>query len=228
MGLMTTLVLETSTERGVLAVFNGDVCLFEEQLSLGLHNSHLLLPKLHEKMDALGFQLSELTAVVVGVGPGSYTGIRMGAIVAKTLAFAYRIPLIGICTLEAFIPEKDGRFAVVIDAKIGGAYMQKGERREGTALFGSAPQAYSLEETVKLLQGTETIVTPSAEKIRPKLESLGLGPQCSWLETYPSAAQMMKVAAKKKGVDVGDASHLDLLYLRKTQAEIEKERNTGI
>ena len=220
------LVLETSTERGVVAVFDKEDCLFQEQLPFGIQNSHLLLPVLQKKMNQHSLKFKAISFVAVGLGPGSYTGIRVGAMIAKSLAFTLMIPLVGVCTLDAFIPKNEGVFAVVIDAKIGGVYLQIGCLQNGTVESMVLPQACSLSEAINLLGDVPTIVTPNAEKIRPKLEMLNPQAKWDWQQRYPEPQQLLRTAQFKlnKGI-VPDDQHLELLYMRKTQAEIEKEQD---
>lgn len=221
---MTILVLETSTERGIVAAFKEGNSLFEEQLPFGLQSSHHLLPMVQKKIKEGIFQQRELTAIIVGIGPGSYTGIRVGATIAQCLAFSLEIPVIGIGTLEAFLPEKEGAFAVLIDAKIGGVYMQKGVLSNGKTHMTSDPQAYPLPEAVTLLQDVPLLVTPNAGKIAPKLEALMPHKKWHWQESYPSAHQMLQVGMQQKKLQNSTSDHtrLELLYLRKTQAEMER------
>lgn len=221
---MRGLILETSTERAVVAAFEGTDCLFQEQLPFGLQNSHFLLPALQQKIKGNVLKMAELDFVTVGIGPGSYTGIRVGVTIAKTLAFTLGIPLIGICTLDAFISEADGPFAAVIDAKIGGVYLQTVFMKKGVIESLIAPGAYSLEEAAHILEKIPTIVTPNAEKIRPKLEALKPGVSWEWKEAYPHIGRMNHFARQKvEAGEFGDDQSLELLYMRKTQAEIEKE-----
>lgn len=221
---MLGLVLETSTERGMVAVYDNNACLFHEQLPFGIQNSHLLLPELQKKIKEKNIKLADLSFISVGIGPGSYTGIRIGVTIAKSLAFVYQIPLIGVCTLDTFLPENDTIFAVVIDAKIGGVYLQTGSLKKGVVERLLEPKAYSLPEAAEILQTITTIVTPHAEKIRVKLEALNPQNQWNWQESYPQASPLIHLAYKKIKEDkvIAD-SPLELLYLRKTQAEIEKE-----
>jgi tRNA threonylcarbamoyladenosine biosynthesis protein TsaB len=220
---MLGLVLETSTERGIVGAFNGQTCLFCEQLPIGLQNSQLVLPLIQQKIKEKIFQLADLSYIAVGIGPGSYTGIRVGATIGKSLAFALEIPLIGICTLDAFIPESEGVFAALIDAKIGGVYLQisslKGDVTDQILTSG----AYSLVKALEKLETIPKIVTPNAEKIKTKLEALKPDAKWEWQECYPNARKMMRIALYKmeNNLYAKDQS-LDLLYMRKTQAEIEK------
>lgn len=213
---MQALVLDVSTERGVIAVFNDQEKIFEEQLPYGFQNSHFALPELQKKMDSNLFKLADLNYIGVGVGPGSYTGIRVGAAIAKSLAFVLEIPLIGICTLDALIPNEEGNFAAIIDAKIGGVYLQTG---------GSGPKACSLPEAVGLLKDIPLIVTPNAGQIRPKLEKIFPENRWNWEEVYPRAERLKQTAEEKmKSGTFSMDCKLDLLYMRKTQAEIEREK----
>lgn len=222
---MPALILDTSTERGFVAIIEGENILFHAELPFGLQNSQFLLPEIDKGLKQTKLAIADLSFVGVGIGPGSYTGIRVGATVAKTLTFASRLPLVGVCSLDAFIPAKDAMFASVIDAKIGGLYLQKGQRHKEKLLYLSEPQVYSLTQAVEILRKIEVIVTPNATQLRPKLEILCKEAQWEWQESYPSPRQMGKVAIDKFArSEFSLNGHIDLMYLRKTQAEMEKEQ----
>jgi tRNA threonylcarbamoyl adenosine modification protein YeaZ len=81
--------------------------------------------------------------VAVGIGPGSYTGIRVGVALAKALAFGWSVPLLSFCSLKTFLPSHEGPFAILVDARMGGVYAQKGEKKGSEAVF-EAPVRLSL------------------------------------------------------------------------------------
>jgi len=85
-----------------------------------------------EDLDALlrrgGVRDSQVEGIAVGIGPGSFTGLRMGLITARTLAFAWSVPLAGVSTLDALAAGAPGAVPV-IDAR----------RREVFALFHGEP-----------------------------------------------------------------------------------------
>jgi tRNA threonylcarbamoyl adenosine modification protein YeaZ len=68
----------------------------------------LLIPSIDELLDGVGWRKSDIDLIVVGVGPGSFTGIRIGVVTARTLAQALGLPLIGVslfdCYAERFAP----------------------------------------------------------------------------------------------------------------------------
>lgn len=214
------LLLETSTERSVIGLVDCGAVLFERQLPPGLNNSKLLALAVHEGLKEAGLQVADLGAVATGIGPGSYTGIRVGVMLAKTLAYAANLPLIGMCTLQCFTPPSEGPFAVVIDAKISGAYVITGLKKNGQVVFNDEPQVVALPDLKAKLEGIDTLLTPQAKQLRAKLEPSFIN--AAWHELAPDLKQMGQLAEKKmlSGQFVLDGA-LELLYLRKTQAEIE-------
>ncbi len=113
---MQTLILETATEKSCLILAKGEKIIGMRLLSGGPELSKRLALEVSSLLKEWGF-LPELVAV--GQGPGSFTGIRVGAALAQSLAFGWKIPLIGFCSLQAFEPAE----AVVLDARMGGAYI---------------------------------------------------------------------------------------------------------
>ena len=132
---MLSLIIDTSTERGCAVFFDGHEILFQGNFPFGLNNSKYLLPEIERGFKILGRSPDDLDCVAVGIGPGSYTGIRVGVMVAKTLVFALNKPLITFCSLEAFLPAQKVPYAVILDAKIGGAYVWKGAKRSRELLL---------------------------------------------------------------------------------------------
>lgn len=231
---MDLLVIDTATERGMFSYVRDDEVLFAYYLPFGLQEAQKLLAMLHEQLKQQGLSLQDLDAIAVGIGPGSYTGIRIGATIGKMLSYALSIPLVGVCTLETFAPESNengednSAFAVAIDAKIAGIYVQLGETTGQTTTFSSPPQVLPLEEAVEYLKSTQTIVSPNVKPLQEKLIKHAQGHEWSWQELPPSPQQMAKAAQEK--IHRGQATtkgDLELLYMRKTQAEIEADKKKG-
>lgn len=228
-GLNHCLAFDTSTERCAFALFSGEKPLFSVQLPFGIQSAQKLLPALQEQLASHAFEVQDLDCITVGIGPGSYTGIRVGVTVAKTLSFACNIPLAGICSLDGFLPTIDGNFAAIIDAKIGGVYMQLGTLKGGERLILTnssltKPNVYSIEDAAKLLNGVKVVVTPNADKIKPRLLGTAHGHllgAIQWEEAYPSCKELLRLGRAK--IREGKDLKLEPLYLRKTQAEIERD-----
>src|SRR5690625_4426317 len=106
------LALDTSTATMALALLDDslnqsgkkdkqDEVLAERSCFAQRNHSILLVEEIRLMMEKANVTTDQLQAIVVGQGPGSYTGVRVGVTVAKTMAWALTIPLIGVSSLEA-------------------------------------------------------------------------------------------------------------------------------
>jgi tRNA threonylcarbamoyladenosine biosynthesis protein TsaB len=100
MAQMLLLAIETSSARGSLALLDGESILREAPFPEGLVHGREVTVHLQRVMAEAGFAPRRLDALAVGLGPGSYTGIRVGVTAAKTLAFALRIPVLAESSLR--------------------------------------------------------------------------------------------------------------------------------
>lgn len=125
---MKYLIIDTSSEYCILALADGDKTLSH---TLFLHEnrlSHSLLPEISALLLKTGLSLKEIDCIAVGIGPGSYTGTRIGAAVARSLSFGLNIPIRGFCSLLAFLPPVRGHFASLLAAKSGLFFLLTGEK----------------------------------------------------------------------------------------------------
>jgi tRNA threonylcarbamoyl adenosine modification protein YeaZ len=96
------LAMDTATRTPTLALGRADGQLVAERHWLSEHrHGEQLLQKLDELLAEAGVDRRELGAVVVGVGPGSFTGLRIGLATAKTIAYSLAVPIVGVSTSEA-------------------------------------------------------------------------------------------------------------------------------
>lgn len=159
---MKILILETSTEKGCLV-------LAEDENLIEAHP----LPGGPELSKRLGTEVSELLKrrrftpdwIAVGTGPGSYTGIRVGAALAKALSYGWQVPLLGYCSLKAFAPSKEGTFAILIDARSTGLYVLFGEKK-GTDYLFQEPSLLSPADPA--LQTVACLASPHPDAIQKR------------------------------------------------------------
>ena len=109
-----TLALDTSTNRTIVALLNGDELIWSESNEGATEHTETLIRLISEATK----QVKNIDQVIVGMGPGPFTGLRAGIAFAQSFAFARRIPIRGICSLDAIAaPIKDEEFIVATDAR---------------------------------------------------------------------------------------------------------------
>ncbi|MBA2728990.1 MAG: tRNA (adenosine(37)-N6)-threonylcarbamoyltransferase complex dimerization subunit type 1 TsaB [Parachlamydiaceae bacterium] len=221
---MLSLLIETATERGIVSILESDRVRFHRALPYGLNSSKYMLSAINEGLTLLGLTATNLSFVAAGVGPGSFTGIRVAVATAQAIGYAVKIPIIGISTLECFAPINDGPFAVCIDAKMGGVYYVTGVKLEGNIFDVSKPAILPIEKICDKIESITTIVTPNSSMLRPKIEKFCGEGHWEWQELAPDPCLMGKIANEKlMWGQSSKNSTLELLYLRKSQAEETKK-----
>lgn len=166
---MVILILETSCEKGCLVVAENGHVIRTKPLVGGPSLSKTLALECQTLLEG-----QNPSCIAVGVGPGSYTGIRVSAALAQALAYGWNIPLIGFCSLMAFGPPP-----VLIDAKSGGFY----------ALFDKIPEIVAPSDP--RLQNISNLSSPHPEIIRKRLDCPAI-----YRETNPDPALLAELTFK--------------------------------
>lgn len=114
--------MDTATPAVTVALHDGTRVVAESGQVDARRHGELLLPAVDRVLAEAGVKLDAVTQVVVGVGPGPYTGLRVGLVTAATFGSALSVPVHGICTLDALAYAAGqagvtGPFAVATDAR---------------------------------------------------------------------------------------------------------------
>lgn len=193
---MVAIAIDTATERATLIVFDKTKIIVLRELTFGFMHARSLV----EALESLGIDSDDLEYVAVGLGPGSYTGIRVGVSCAKAIAYAKKIPLVGISSLANFCPAKEveGSFISAIDAKTGGVYMMRGTIYNSTICFTGIEEVVPFSQFAEALASSDYLVTPSFHPLQMRLQELEMQqnilPQV--IERYPSPSMIIEQAEK--------------------------------
>ncbi len=128
------LSFDTSTPRGSVAILEGKEVRAELRLHSPRTHSTLLLKSIDFLLERLGWTLENLNLVAVGIGPGSFTGIRIGVSTALGISQSLSIPFAGISGLDASAYQAgipDGNIGVVLDAHRSQVYYAEFIRKDG-------------------------------------------------------------------------------------------------
>jgi tRNA threonylcarbamoyl adenosine modification protein YeaZ len=130
---------DTATPAVSVAVRDGERVVAEASAADGRRHGELLMPMIAKVLADAGVSRTDLTAVAVGVGPGPYTGLRVGVVTARVLGAVLGIPVHGVCSLDviaaAVTPPGGREFLVATDARRKEVYWARydaaGRRLEG-------------------------------------------------------------------------------------------------
>lgn len=195
---MTILALETTDKAASVALLTDTGCR-EVRIESPLRHEETVMPAVDELLAEAGLTPADLTALAVDVGPGSFTGVRIGVCHGNAMALALGLPMVSVNALEALAyPLLGGEapVAAIIDARNGNGY----------------GALYSPDGTV--------LIPPCAMEIESFLHSL---PENTLLTgtgfpgadgVLPLAGSVVRIAMEREG---GDAA--SPLYLRPSQAE---------
>lgn len=151
------LALDSSTAVGSVAIGHGDRLLAETVLRVGAGHSSALLPAVDAAVRSAGLKPQDLTAVVVGGGPGSFTGLRIGAATAKGMVRALRVPLFaysGLLAVAAGHAGFRGPVCALFDARRRDVYAAC-YRFEARVIEIFGPVALTVDEVVDRFRGGE-------------------------------------------------------------------------
>lgn len=233
---MKILAVDTSCATATCAVVENGKVLGETSLSHTKTHSTHLVPMIQGLMQLLGLELSQINGFAVAVGPGSFTGLRIGVSTMKTLAYAQNMPLVGISALMAQVhamPPVHGLVCPLIDAR---------NQQVFTALFRNDPEIVRLNEEAgipvvdlaeQLKQYREEVLLIGdaaemyAEMLRETTDLTIRVASSKWFT--PRAASVALLAEKEfaKGGHENGAFDVNPHYLRKSQAERLKKQPGG-
>lgn len=201
--------MDTSSDTMTIALFDNDAVIGEYTTNLKKNHSVRLLPAIAALMEECGVKPANLEKIAVAKGPGSYTGLRIGVTVAKTMAWDAGIPLVGISSL-ALLAENglyfSGKVVALMDARRGNVYAGVYQADKG-AMKNLIPDSHialtDLLEQLKQDGETKTILFTGTlnEQICLTITDI-LGERAVFASsdhTYSRASSLVKLANKLPG-----------------------------
>ena len=232
---MSILAIDTASSVSSVAVASEGKLRAEVTVEAGRTHSETLLSHIEGALSFAGIERSALTGVAVGIGPGSFTGLRIGLATAKAIAYGLGIPLVGVSTLAALalaFPVPDVYTLVLMDAQKGNAYAGLYEWRDGSLHevrpVRVAPLAEAIAEAAD--RGKPVLLTGElAVKKRARLgnlpDNVTLAP-AHLLTARASHVAWLGIARLAAG-ERDDPMTLEPFYIRRSEAEVLWEKRHG-
>ena len=215
--IMKILHLETSSKNCSVAISEGDqlLCLCQE-ISENYKQSESLHQFVQWTLEGAELQLKDINAISLGMGPGSYTGLRIGAASAKGFCFGLDIPLIAINSLDSMVePFLNQDFDLIIpmvDARRMEVYTAIYDGNTGTSITGTEAKIIDEHSFQELRDKKILFVGDGATKAKDILQL----PKVEFNEKiYPSAQYLIKKAKEKyENKEFEDIAYFEPFYLK--------------
>lgn len=223
------LLLETSGRIGIVAVGTAGRIAARRELPEARRHARDLAVHVRALLGEMGWRARNLTAVVVGAGPGSYTGLRVGIASAKALAYATGGALFAVPTFDAIAAGFDAAadaLEIIADAQQECVYAQRFRRAGDGAWRAVAPIAIRpFEEWASALAPDSIVVGPGLDKFAARLPARARTAGAA--HRSPEAAALLRLAGARPDAFRTDAWRVEPIYLRGSSAEEKRHRPTG-
>lgn len=217
-----TLVLETSGRVGRIGLGTGDRVLVERRLDPARRHARDLAPVTAELLAETGHSVADFTGVVVGLGPGSYTGLRVGIASAQALAYARGIPAYGVPTFTACarsLASSVERAEIISDAHLGKLYWQLFHQQDGEWAAESDLMIVSIDEWLTRREPGRIVSGPGVEIVETHIRDNAIPHDEAGCE--PRLTELLDLGGKSRPrTGVAELIELQPIYGRPSSAEL--------
>lgn len=221
---MLTLAIDTATKVCTVALCKGQELLGEYNINMGMTHSEGLLPQIEQLMQRAGVKKEQIELLAVSMGPGSFTGLRIGLATAEAMAYSWQCYLHGVDTLEALaynLPLEGVVLSPVLDAQKGNFYQALYKWQQGSLICLEPVQVVNRQVLLEriALQGEKALILGECQRLQP--EELP-----SWVSLAPAALRMPRASsvafAAARNFNPETDKHifgLEPYYIRRSEAE---------
>ncbi len=233
---MKILAVESSAISASVAICEDEHLIGQTYQQTGLTHSQTLLPMVNSLLSSLSMNLDDIDLLAVAIGPGSFTGLRIGVSMVKGFAWAKNISCVACSTLESMawnMSMIDGDLCSVMDARRGQVYNARFKSQDGSVIRITEDRPISLDDLAMELQEntkTQWLLGDGAEVCYEYLKDKGikvrLAPENLRFQQAWGVARLALENAKLGKTITG--SMLEPNYLRVSQAERERQEKSKI
>lgn len=213
---MKILCIDTSSKLCGVGIFENEKLIDKIELNNGLTHSETLMPILKQILEKNSLVLKDFDLIAVDIGPGSFTGIRIGVATAKAFSDSLTIPCVGIDSLEilAYQIKEPSIICSAIDCKNDNCYFALYELRNNEYTILEAPSAKTKQEVTDLL---------NSKYSNKEIKFVGDAFSSESLFNHLSVKNLNLAALKKFTRNNFHGEEILPLYLKKSQAERQLE-----
>lgn len=230
---MSILAIDTATQVSTVAVASLGNLSAELTMQAKLTHSETLMPHIEQVLRMASVSKAQLEGIAVSIGPGSFTGLRIGLAAAKAMSYALEIPLVGVSTLSALAyhyPVAGVRIVCMLDAQKGNAYVETYRWKQGRLQTVDEVQVAKIADIIAWCGRMEEPVVLLGDVVQKKIvgEKMELP---DGVVAAPAHLLMPRAACVAMlGIDELAAGHtdnvmaLEPVYIRRSEAEVLWEK----
>jgi len=216
------LLLETSGSSGIVALGFGSTIVAHRVLEIAKRHVSDMAPAIAEMLKECGWEAKNLDAIATGIGPGSYTGLRIGLMSARTLAMMTGARLLGISTFEILaqhcLEVGHAKIEIIADAQQDKIYAQSFENNNSNLISASELKIVSAAEWIANRDISFAIAGPGVPKVLP-LRQANQGMVVEQSGNINKESFLALALKKLFSHHSDDPLSLQPLYLRRSSAE---------
>ena len=228
---MKILGIDTSTMAANVAVLEDDKLICEYTINTKKTHSQKLMPMIENMLKLSDLDIKEIDAIAICVGPGSFTGLRIGMATAKAMAHVNNIPLIGVNSLEILGANMDlcnRNICSLLDAQRNQVYMNKYILKDDKITELEEISIKPIDELLEEISSSNedwVLVGEAVYKYKEKIEEISNITIPSPANNITKASTLCFVARDKMLANdqVYNCYNINPMYIRKSQAEEQYE-----
>lgn len=222
---MKLLAIDTSSPVASVAVMNDGVLLGETMVNNGKTHSQIIVPLISDMLKNIGISMVDIDVFATSLGPGSFTGLRIGVATAKSFAQALNKPIVGISSLEGLASGvefcEDANICPIMDARRGNVY--NAVYRNGKCI--KEDRLIGLNELLSEINKGKTVFIGDGVLKHKDAIFQYMGDNAVFLPEYMSVLRASSIAhlAYKRAIenDYDNLYSIEPIYVRASQAERE-------
>ena len=229
--IMKTISITTSSIICGVCILEDEQVLKEINLNNGLTHSESLMPLVSKILEEVNLTLQDMDLLAIDIGPGSFTGIRIGIATAKAFKDSLNIPCVGVNSLEGLSlnVKNTGVICSLIDARRENVFAEIFENIDGNYIVRRNPSfedINNLLEELKNINPEYNITFVGDGAIKNKEKILSYLPNSQFIENNELSAQNIGIIGLKNKDNL-NYQNIEPLYLRKSEAEqkLEEKQN---
>ncbi len=223
---MKTLAFDTSTRYMSIACLEGNAVKAEFHEDAGIRHSEILVPTIKNMLDQLGWDIGQIGLFCVGLGPGSFTGLRIAAATVKAFAISVPAKVVGVPSFDAIAfnaPPGENVIAPFLNAHKGKVYSCIYEFFGQEMTKKSDYLLVTVEELLGGLDGEVFFLGDGIARYKKELDGNKLARYDEGLDWYPRAARIALLGLERAGKGLDDPETIEPLYLHPKECDVSED-----